>query len=78
VLASLRSAADSAAATLRQAETTLASVQRTIGSGSILANDAEGLMQELTRAARSMRVFADYLDRHPEALLRGKAGANSR
>ena len=41
---------------------------------SALTDDAESVMQELTRAARSIRVFADYLDRHPEALLRGKAG----
>ena len=32
----------------------------------------ESLVQELSRAARSIRVFADYLDRHPEALIRGK------
>jgi hypothetical protein len=25
-------------------------------------------------AARSLRVLADYLERHPEALLRGKQG----
>ncbi|MEA3243860.1 MAG: MlaD family protein [Pseudomonadota bacterium] len=30
------------------------------------------LVQELSRAATSIRVFADYLDRHPEALIRGK------
>jgi paraquat-inducible protein B len=78
VLASFKSAADSAAATLRQAQTTLASVQRTIGSDSVLTNDAESLMQELTRAARSIRVFADYLDRHPEALIRGKSGSSGR
>ena len=30
------------------------------------------LVQELSRAAVSIRVFADYLDRHPEALIRGK------
>ena len=30
------------------------------------------LIQELSRAAVSIRVFADYLDRHPEALIRGK------
>ncbi|MEA2079046.1 MAG: MlaD family protein [Pseudomonadota bacterium] len=30
------------------------------------------LVQELSRAAASIRVFADYLDRHPEALIRGK------
>ena len=29
-------------------------------------------MQEVTRAARSLRVLIDYLARHPEALIRGK------
>ena len=32
-------------------------------------------MEEMARAARSIRVFADYLDQHPDALLRGKGGA---
>jgi paraquat-inducible protein B len=31
-------------------------------------------LQEVSRAARSLRVLADYLERHPEALLRGKKG----
>jgi paraquat-inducible protein B len=35
------------------------------------------MMNELTTAARSIRVFADYLDRHPEALLRGKTGSGA-
>lgn len=39
---------------------------------SIDTNTLESLVQELSRAARSIRVFADYLDRHPEALIRGK------
>ena len=56
----------------------MASVQRTVGAGSALTEDAENVMQELARAARSIRVFADYLDRHPEALLRGKAGGAGR
>jgi len=30
-------------------------------------------LQEISRAARSIRVLTDYLDRHPEALIRGKA-----
>ena len=30
-------------------------------------------LQEVTRAARSLRVLMDYLDRHPESLIRGKA-----
>jgi paraquat-inducible protein B len=31
-------------------------------------------LQEVSRAARSLRVLADYLERHPEALVRGKRG----
>jgi paraquat-inducible protein B len=29
-------------------------------------------MQEIVRAARSVRVLADYLERNPSALIRGK------
>jgi len=39
---------------------------------SIDANALEALVQELSRAARSIRVFTDYLERHPEALIQGK------
>jgi paraquat-inducible protein B len=78
LLGGVTAAAVSADAALRQAQATIASVQRTVGAGSALTGDAENVMQELTRAARSIRVFADYLDRHPEALLRGKAGGASR
>jgi paraquat-inducible protein B len=35
------------------------------------------LLKELTGAARSIRVFADYLERHPDALLRGRSGIAS-
>src|SRR3954447_2164021 len=74
LLGGVTGAADAATATLRDAQTAIASIQRTIGSGSSLTNNAENLMQELTRSARSIRVFADYLERNPQALLRGKAG----
>jgi paraquat-inducible protein B len=29
---------------------------------------------EIAKAARSIRAFADYLDRHPESLLTGRSG----
>jgi len=29
-------------------------------------------MEEVSRAARSLRVLTDYLERHPDALIRGK------
>ena len=32
-------------------------------------------LQELKDAARSLRLMADYLERHPEALLSGKKGS---
>jgi paraquat-inducible protein B len=35
-------------------------------------DDLGNTLYELSRAARSLRELADYLDRHPEALLRGK------
>jgi paraquat-inducible protein B len=31
-------------------------------------------LQEVASAARSLRALTDYLERHPEALIRGKAG----
>ena len=34
--------------------------------------DLRDALQEVTRAARSLRVLIDYLERHPEALIRGK------
>ena len=59
---------------LRQAQSTLASAEALVGNNSELRYDAIDLMRELTSAARSIRLFADYLERHPEALLRGKTG----
>ena len=32
-----------------------------------------GALRQLTDAARSLRSLSDYLTRHPEAILRGKA-----
>lgn len=34
--------------------------------------DLRDAMQEITRTARALRVLTDYLERHPESLLRGK------
>jgi len=30
-------------------------------------------LQEMVLAARSLRVLTDYLERHPESLIRGKS-----
>jgi paraquat-inducible protein B len=65
LIASLRESADAAQRTLQQAGNVL-------GSNAAQGTDLPRLMQELTDAARSVKALADYLDRHPEALIRGK------
>ena len=70
LVGSLKATSDAAAAALRQAQGTFAS----LGPNSPLGNDLRGLVAQLDDAARSIRVLADYLERHPEALVRGKQG----
>jgi paraquat-inducible protein B len=60
--------------TLVSARTTLDDAGKLIAPNSALAVQLDNTLQEMTRAARGLRVLADYLERHPEALLRGKAG----
>ena len=60
---------------LKRADSTLTSTNALVGPDSQLRYDVGDLLKELTNAARAIRVFADYLQRHPEALLRGKGAA---
>ncbi|MEO8187788.1 MAG: MlaD family protein, partial [Burkholderiaceae bacterium] len=55
-----------------EARQAIASAQRVFKPDSPLAQDAHDAMREIQRAAAAFRSLADYLDRHPEALLRGK------
>jgi paraquat-inducible protein B len=66
--------AESLRRTADTANTTLSSVDEAIGRDSRLHYDLAAALKELATASRSIRVFADYLERHPEALIRGKAG----
>jgi paraquat-inducible protein B len=59
---------------MSQARGTLASAEAIVGPESPVRYDLNAMFKELTNAARSIRVFADYLERHPDALLRGKPG----
>jgi paraquat-inducible protein B len=59
---------------------TLEELHRAIADGdkALLGEDSAGrqdlrdALQEMARAARSLRVLVDYLQRHPESLIRGK------
>ncbi|HEX2943198.1 MAG TPA: MlaD family protein [Rhodopila sp.] len=65
--------------TATQAQSTLTAARGLVGTSAVQTT-APGTasmgdtLYELSRAARSLRALADYLDRHPEALLRGKGG----
>ena len=39
-----------------------------------LQSDLGAMLLQLSRAARSVSALVDYLERHPESLLRGKRG----
>ena len=61
--------------TLEQARKTLGSAQQALGSDSPLQGDLRETMVEVIRAAESVRALTDYLERHPESLIRGKRPA---
>lgn len=51
---------------------TLESVRGTIGEGSPVVDKTGHVLDEVAGSARAMRRLADYIEQHPEALLRGK------
>ena len=57
---------------VKQATRTLASLEAAAGENSPLQYELAETLKELGAAARSLRNMADYLERHPEALLHGK------
>ena len=65
LVAELRKAAQAA-------EQTLQSADGILGSNAANGADVSRLIRELTDSARSLRDLADYLERHPESLIRGR------
>lgn len=61
-----------ARAALEEARRTLAAAKQTVAADAPLQQDLREALRELTRSAQSLRVLTDYLDRHPESLIRGK------
>jgi paraquat-inducible protein B len=60
--------------TLAGVRTTLDNADKLIQPDSVLGAELGSTLDEVKRAARGLRVLADYLERHPEALIRGKTG----
>lgn len=58
--------------TLKEGSAALASIQKLTRSDSPTVSDLNTALREISAAARSLRALADYLERHPEALIQGK------
>jgi paraquat-inducible protein B len=81
-LGSLQGASKAATSMLNNAQSTLNSTNQTMQSaqqvlkslepGSPTHYELDKLLQELTKAANSIKQLTDYLEQHPESLLRGK------
>ena len=74
LLKNLNKTVTSARGTLTNADKLLGSANQLIAPDSLLNAELNSMLQEGGGAARSLRVLADYLERHPEALIRGKTG----
>jgi paraquat-inducible protein B len=72
LLASIQQASERSTVAVEQARATLESVQGLADAGSPLAGQLVGVLEELRGTARSIRLLADYLERNPSALVRGR------
>ncbi len=63
---------DSVTGSIDQIKLTLKKAESMLDDGSPVASDLQRTLQELSAAARSIRMTADYLERHPDALIYGK------
>lgn len=69
--------APQARAVLEQAQQSLKALDRSLAEDSPLQRGAGHTLEEVARAAQSLRSLADYLNRHPEALIRGKSSESA-
>ena len=72
LVTSLQQASERSTQAVEQARATLQSVQSLADAGSPLAGQLVGVLEELRGTARSIRLLADYLERNPSALVRGR------
>lgn len=72
IVAELLAALEEVSRAANNAQETLASIREGITGQSNAYFRIANALQEVENAARAFRVLADYLERHPEAILRGK------
>lgn len=71
---SAKGALSSLDATLKDSRAAIGNFQKIVNSNSPTVTDLNRALAEIANAARSIRELANYLERHPEALIQGKGG----
>jgi paraquat-inducible protein B len=66
-------AAESATTALVQANTTLKTIENLTEEGTQLRHEVSATLREIAAASRSVRVLSDFIEQHPDAILRGRA-----
>jgi paraquat-inducible protein B len=61
-------------ATLAEAQAAMKNAKDLLGQDAPLQNDLGATLLQLSRAAKAVTALVDYLERHPESLIRGKPG----
>jgi paraquat-inducible protein B len=61
-------------AAMKDVRKTVNAVENTLSADAPLQQDLRETLQELARAAASLRILTDYFERHPESVIRGKRG----
>jgi paraquat-inducible protein B len=68
----IQNATESAQIALDQANQTLKSLEQIAEEGTQLRYEVSATLREISAASRSVRVLADFVEQHPDALLRGR------
>jgi paraquat-inducible protein B len=69
---SIQNTADAARPAVKEVEDAFANIAALTGKGSEERKQLDRTLKEFQAAARSIKIWAEYLERHPEALIRGK------
>jgi paraquat-inducible protein B len=72
LMSKIQNTTESAQIALEQANQTLKSLQQVAEEGSQLRYEVSATLREISAASRSVRVLSDFIEQHPDALLRGR------
>jgi paraquat-inducible protein B len=72
LMSKIHSTTESAQIALEQANQTLKTLEQIAEEGTQLRFEVSATLREISAASRSVRVLSDFIEQHPDALLRGR------